>query len=170
MVRARDGVRTGAGVALLLASASALAGSASGSLQVTATVQSACIVSGGTLQFGAALDPSAASTPVDASATVGVQCTSTTPYTVALDAGLNAGGAGQFSGRKMKNGSSLLSYQLYQDSARSTVWGDGTGGSAVVSGTGTGSVQSLSVYGRLPSLNGAVPGDYADTVTIVVTY
>ena len=35
------------------------------------------------------------------------------------------------------------------------------------SGTGTGSSQTLSIYGRLPSLANAVPGSYTDTVTVI---
>ena len=67
---------------------------ASNSFQVTATVTSACTVSGTTLNFGSAIDPLATATPLDANSTLSVTCTNTTPYTVALSAGLNAGGPG----------------------------------------------------------------------------
>ena len=97
-------------------------------------------------------------------------CTNTTPYAVALDAGTNAGGAANFGSRAMKSGSNVLGYQLYANAGRSTVWGDGSGGSGTVAGTGTGSSQSLTVYGRLPSLTGVVPGSYSDTVTITISY
>ena len=149
--------------------APAHAGSASGSLQVTATVLSACAVTGGVLPFGS-VDPVTAPGAVNASATLSVQCTNTTPYTVALDAGLNAGGAANFSARRLSNGTSTLGYQLYSDSARSIVWGDGTASSATVQGTGSGSAQTLTVYGRIPALGGAAPGAYTDTVTILVTF
>ena len=51
----------------------------------------------------------------------------------------------------------------------STVWGNGTA-SSTHSGTGTGSTQSLTIYGRLPSLANVIPGSYTDTVTVTVTY
>lgn len=147
----------------------AQAGTASNSFQVTATVVSACTVSGTTLNFGSSIDPLAAATPLDATSSLSVQCTNTTPYTVALNAGVNAGGASNFGGRAMKSGSNTLAYQLYLDAGRSSVWGDGTG-SSTVSGTGTGSAQTLTIYGRLPSLANVVPGSYTDTVTVTVSY
>lgn len=154
----------------LLAALPAAAGSASGSFQVNATVVSACSVTGSLLNFGTSLDPVASAVPVDATSTLTVQCTNTTPYAVSLNAGLNAGGASVFGSRSMKSGAHLLGYQLYLDSGRATVWGDGTASSSTVSGTGTGSNQSITVYGRLPTLSGAVPGAYSDTVTITISY
>lgn len=146
------------------------AGTASNSFQVTATVTSSCTVSGTTLNFGASIDPLAAAVPLDATSTLSVQCTNTTPYTVALNAGVNAGGPANFGARAMKSGVHSLAYQLYLDTGRSTVWGDGTASSSTAAGTGTGSTQSISIYGRLPSLANVVPGSYTDTVTVTVSY
>lgn len=154
----------------LLAALKAEAGTASNTFQVTATVTSACTVSGTTLNFGSSIDPLAAATPIDTTSTLTVQCTNTTPYAVALNAGANAGGASNFSSRTMKSGSNTLGYQLYLDSGRSSVWGDGTASSSTSSGTGTGSAQSLTIYGRLPSLANVVPGSYTDTVTVTISY
>lgn len=148
----------------------AQAGTAGNSFQVTATVTSACTVSGTTLNFGASIDPLAAETPLDATSTLSVQCTNTTPYTVSLNAGVNAGGASNFGARLMKSGSNTLGYQLYLDAGRATVWGDGTSSSSTSAGTGTGSAQTLTIYGRLPSLANVVPGSYTDTVTVTVSY
>lgn len=147
-----------------------MAGTTSGSLGVSATVISSCVVSGASLNFGSAIDPTSASLPIDASTTMTVQCTATTPYSVALNAGLNAGSASNFGARAMTSGSQTLGYQLYADALRTVVWGDGTSLSGVLPGVGTGSNQTLTIYGRLPSLTGTVPGIYADTVTVTVTY
>jgi len=143
---------------------------ATGTFQVTATVVSACTVSGALLNFGSAINPLSASVPLYATSTLTVQCTNTTPYAVSLNAGANAGGASNFSARAMKNGSNSLGYQLYLDSAHSQVWGDGTASSSTSSGTGTGSTQSLTIYGSVPSLTATVPGAYTDTVTVTITY
>ena len=156
-------------IALLLP-ALAQAGTAGNTFQVTATVTSACTVSGTTLNFGSSIDPLATATPLDATSTLSVQCTNTTPYTVALSAGANAGGASNFASRTMKSGSNTLGYQLYLDSGRASVWGDGTSSSSTLGGTGTGSAQTLTIYGRLPSLANVVPGSYTDTVTVTVSY
>jgi len=159
---------------LALSAAAALSGAGAatvtGNFQVQATVLSACTVSGSLLNFGNGIDPLAATLPLDASSTLTVQCTNTTPYSVSLSAGAHAGGAGNFASRAMQNGAHTLGYQLYLDASRATVWGDGSGGSAPVAGTGSGSNQSLTIYGRLPSLTGALPGTYSDTVTVTITY
>ncbi|KCZ59657.1 hypothetical protein HY30_13710 [Hyphomonas chukchiensis] len=70
----------------------------------------------------------------------------------------------------MTDGSNTLSYNLYTNSGYGTVWGDGTGGSSDVTGTGSGSVQDLTVYGRMPAGQGEPAGDYSDTVTATITY
>ena len=62
-----------------------------------------------------------------------------------------------------------LAYNLYQDSGYATLWGDGTTGSKV-SLTGTGSTQTSTVYGTL-SLNQYIkPDNYADNLTVTLTY
>ncbi len=157
-------------LAALLLPAMAQAGTANNTFQVQATVISSCQVSGTSLNFGGSIDPLATATPLDATSTLTVVCTNTTPYTVALNAGTNAGGASNFSARTMKSGTRTLGYQLYLDTARSTVWGDGTASSSTSAGTGTGSSQSLTIYGRLPSLANVVPGAYTDTVTVTISY
>lgn len=143
--------------------------SGSGTFQVGATILVACNVTGSTLTFGGSIDPLQTPGPVDAATSLNVTCTKTTPYSVALSAGANAGNASAFGSRVMKSGNNNLPYQLYLDAGRTQVWGDGNS-SGVYTGTGTGSQQQLTVYGRLPSLNGIVPGNYSDTVTLTITY
>jgi spore coat protein U-like protein len=156
-------------LAMALAPASH-AGTVSGNFQVQATVVSACLVSATMLNFGNSIDPTVASVPVDATTTMTVICTSTTPYNIALNAGVNAGGASNFATRTIKTGAHTLGYQLYLDAGHATVWGDGTATTSQLAGTGIGSNQTLTIYGRMPSLTGAVPGTYTDTVTVTVTY
>lgn len=67
----------------------------------------------------------------------------------------------------MMSGANLLNYALYTDSARTTNFG----GANTISGTGSGSAQASSVYGRVASGQTTVPsGSYADSVTISLTY
>jgi spore coat protein U-like protein len=64
-----------------------------------------------------------------------------------------------------------LNYNIYTSAARTTVWGNGTSGTATIGGTGTGTSQSVTVYGRVGSGQTSVPaGAYADTVAVTVTY
>jgi spore coat protein U domain-containing protein, fimbrial subunit CupE1/2/3/6 len=104
---------------------------------------------------------------VDAAGTVTVQCTSSTPYAVALNGG-NAG-ASDPTKRKMTRGAETITYGLYQNSARSQPWGSTTG-TNTVGGTGAGSNQSLTVYGRVASQTTPSPGTYTDSVVVTVTY
>ncbi|HKI74097.1 MAG TPA: spore coat U domain-containing protein [Pseudomonadales bacterium] len=152
-----------AAVLLSLTAGSALA--QTDTFQVTANVNAACTVSANDLAFGV-YDPFSA-TPTDATSTMDVLCTNTTDYDVGLDAGTGTGAT--VASRKMSSGANLLNYSLYQDSGRATVWGE-TVGTDTVSGTGIGTSQSLTVYGRLFALQNAVPGAYSDTVTVTVTF
>ncbi|WP_348760701.1 spore coat U domain-containing protein [uncultured Salinisphaera sp.] len=162
------------GVALL----AALAGPAWGdtktsTFQVTATVLKNCTIDSTNLAFGN-YDP-LAGTAVNQTSTVNVKCTLSTPYTVALNTGANAGNATAFSSRAMRGpADNLLKYQLYTDSARTAIWGDGTNGTQTISGTGNGVLiatpQARTVYGQVPGGQDVQPGAYADTVVATITY
>jgi spore coat protein U-like protein len=133
---------------------------------VTVTVITACDISATGHDFGTydALSP----TPLDSTSTISVTCTSGASYSVALNAGTTGGGT--IPARLMTDGSNTLSYNLYTNAGYGTVWGDGTGGSAAVAGTGSGGNQDLTVYGRMPAGQGEPAGDYSDTVTATITY
>ncbi|MBC3918402.1 spore coat U domain-containing protein [Undibacterium sp. CY18W] len=147
----------------LCMTASSFAATSTGSLSVSSTVLAACSVTGASLAFG-----SYTNAQIDNSAAVSVTCTNGTSYNVGLDAG---GGSGAtMASRKMTGSvSGTLSYSLYKDAGRSTVWGN-TVGSDTAIGTGTGSAQSMSVYGRVPSGQNVDAGVYSDTVTVTLTY
>ncbi|HEY1836874.1 MAG TPA: spore coat U domain-containing protein [Rhizomicrobium sp.] len=150
----------------LIAADAAPAATQSTTFSVTATVLGSCSVSAGTLAFGSYTPTAGSST--DASSTVNVVCTNGTDYTVALDGGSTANNV---AAREMNDAAShTLSYEIYKDSARATVWGDGTGASVTQSGTGGGATQSFTAYGRVPAAQFVTAGNYADTVTVTVSY
>ncbi len=94
-----------------------------------------------------------------------VTCPVNTPFSVGLGMGLHS----QQSNRYLCNSADnqCVSYQLYQDAAHSVVWNE-TNTETVRSATG--SSQSLTVYGVVPSQSWPTPGDYADTVTVTLNY
>jgi spore coat protein U-like protein len=47
-------------------------------------------------------------------------------------------------------GAATISYSLYPDAARTLVWGEADGMNTVA-GTGNGAVQTLDVYGQIPT-------------------
>lgn len=110
-----------------------------------------------------------ASTPGNGS--IVLQCAPGTAVSVSLNTGLNASSVG--GGRYLANGTERLRYQLYQDAARSIVWGDGSNGGTRMSINFPvgGATQSYTVYARLFSVS-PLPsaGIYTDTITVTVSY
>lgn len=94
-----------------------------------------------------------------------VTCTTTTAYTVGLGNGLTGTGP---AARKMTKGADSITYGLYRDAAFAQPWSAVAGGMA--SGTGSGTAQSYTVYGRVAASQTPPPGAYGDTVAITVTY
>jgi spore coat protein U-like protein len=134
---------------------------------VTANVVDACDVQATNHAFGA-YSP-ASSTALDATSTLSVYCTAGTTYSLALNVG---SGGGAFTGRKMISGSYELVYNLYTSTARTTVWGDGSGATGTVSGTGVGMLTAAThtVYGRIGVNQDVNPGSYSSTVTVTLTF
>jgi spore coat protein U-like protein len=165
-------IATLSGAALLAAASTANAALATSTFNVTATVLKNCLVSSADLPFGSYTPNTGALTGNSA---ITVRCTKTTPYTVALNAGSTAGGS--LAQRLMGSGANTLQYNLYTSAALTTVFGDGTGGTSMVPGTGNGmavaSAQTVTVYGSLldSAFNqNAAPGAYTDQITVTVTY
>lgn len=155
--------------AAVVASGGAQAATATGSLTVSATVLTSCTVTPGALAFGN-YDPTSA-TATDATASIVVLCTAGTAYTLALDAGQGSGATP--AARKMTRVSAadLLSYSIYNDSGRTTNWGNTSGTGAL---TGTSSLVSLTqtftAYGRIPVSQAVPAGAYTDSVTVTLSY
>ncbi len=151
-------------VGLLASSMPAHADTATANLAVSATVVAACSVSSGTLGFGT-YNPTATSN-LDASTTFQVTCTRGTSATVGMNLGANASG----SVRRMINGTDYLSYELYQNAGRTTVWGSSGGGLLSLSAASSNSAQTLTVYGRVTQSQDVAVGSYTDTVVMTVTF
>ena len=128
-------------------------------LAATCTINSAS-----TLNFG---NQGILTANVDQTSTLQVTCTNTTPYNIGLDAGQGTGAT--VGTRKMTSSGATVNYTLYSDTGRTTVWGN-TVGTDTVAGTGNGTGQNYTVYGRVPSQTTPAPGTYTDTITVTVTY
>lgn len=163
-----------AAVVASLTSLNAQAGTATSNLTVQITITASCTINAATLDFGSNVaGTTLVSTNVDAATTVSVTCTSGSPYSIGMDNGANVSG----SQRRMKSGSNFLNYNLYVDSGRTNAWTTAASSSTCTTasscflGTGSGSSQSVNIYGRVPSIGTAPPtGTYTDTVTMTITY
>ncbi len=101
----------------------------------------------------------------DITATINVNCPSGTPYSIWLSSG-----SGTYSSRILSSGARSLAYNLYLDPTRLSIWGDGSAGTGIFSGTGTGSNVATPVYGRIPAGQNAWVGNYTDLVTVTVNF
>lgn len=153
----------------------AVAGSVTNPIAIQATVVPVCVLGNGTagsdnfgtINFG---NVTSLSTNVDITTTQGagsvlLTCTPGIPVQIALDAGLNSVSTNT---RLLKNGANVLSYQLFQDTGRTVVWGTGSDSYHFTSSPFP--TQSV-IYARLNS-QGSFPvaGVYTDTVTATISW
>lgn len=152
----------------LLFANSALAATATATFQVTATVANSCLVSATNLNFGA-YDPAAA---LDGTSTITVTCTAQTPYTIGLDAGQQSTGANGTTRAMIGNdtATTLLNYELYTESGRTTAWGDIGGTTTVAQSALTGGPLPYTVYGQIPASQYVPAASYVDTINVTVAY
>lgn len=158
---------------------SARGATATATFTVTASLTNGCVFGSslsspttnlGTINFGSF--PSVP-TNVDVVSTSGagsvvVTCTPGTTVAIGMDYGIHGGSATQ---RYMANSgaTATLGYQLYQNAARTVVWG--TGAQAMTISSFPSTTQTYPVYGRLFSFTTSpTAGTYTDTVTVTLTY
>lgn len=129
----------------------------------------ACTVSATGVAFGAYDTLSAA--PDDGVGTVSVTCH---PRTHSVEVGLSTGQSGSFTSRTMRNGAADLSYNLYTDATRLTVWGDGIGAASVTLTPGSVNAGDRTlvrtIYGRIPASQSVPFGTYNDTIVVTLTF
>jgi spore coat protein U-like protein len=84
--------------------------------------------------------------------------------------------SGTFIPRRMRRsaGSDVLNYNIYTDPARTTVFGDGTGGTSDIRprrppGPPANWTQTITTYGRIPPGQDVSVGSYSDTLSVTVT-
>lgn len=137
---------------------------------LTAAPAQACTVSLSGVSFGAYDGRDAA--PDDSTGTLTALCP---PNISAPVVAIEAGQSGNFFPRILRSGGSTLSYNLFTSLARTTVWGNGAGGSATVTLTG-GTVNAgtrrftRSIYGRIAPLQNVPAGTYSDTLMVTITF
>ncbi|MDQ8038786.1 MAG: spore coat U domain-containing protein [Rickettsiella sp.] len=153
---------------LLLVHQWVLAATTTGSLPITASVISNCVL--GTIAsvaFGN-YDPTSG-TANNNQGSIAVNCTNGTTYNIGLDPGTFPGAT--VTTRQMTGTppGTPLSYSLFRNAGRTLNWGQ-TIGTDTLALTGNGTAQTSIVYGQIPALQAVTNGSYADTVTITVTF
>ncbi|HSC46867.1 MAG TPA: spore coat U domain-containing protein [Gammaproteobacteria bacterium] len=165
---------TASALLMALVSGAAFGGSASGTLSVSATVNTNCTVNSPTLTF-TAIDPTAGVNSTG-SATLSVKCTKGTTL---LDIKLGPGGHQIASGkRQLNNGAVNIPYQLFTDAGFTTLWGDSTTtgiGSKLSTGfsafSSVNTAQTFTVFGQILVADEDVAANtYTDSVAITVDF
>jgi spore coat protein U-like protein len=138
----------------------------------TPPLHAACSVSATDLAFGP-YDVHQG-TPTDGAGSVSVNCTFLIAVLLSYEIRLSTGQSGTYGTRTMQGGTYDLDYNLYTDSTRTTVWGDGGGGTGTISYAALIALlvhnASYTVYGRIPALQNVAAGSYSDTITVTLEY
>ncbi|GAB4431555.1 MAG: hypothetical protein OHK0040_00950 [bacterium] len=107
-------------------------------------------------------------TPTDTMGSATLTCTANINATITLSSGLYAN---NFTSRYMKNQifGDLLAYNLFTNVNRTSIWGDGTGGSSSVTiRVNRNKPPTLTIYARIYAQQNVSIGNYSDTVIITV--
>ncbi|MDP3492047.1 MAG: spore coat U domain-containing protein [Hyphomonadaceae bacterium] len=148
----------------------AMAGSASASC---VGVKCSCSVSGNPLSFGTYVPT--ASGNIQVAADISVTCKAFVLGLISYEIHLGPGVHGSVSARKLSNSGSLLSYNIYTNTGRTIIWGDGTGGTGVKGDSyllalGASRTETVSMYGKLLAGQNVSAGSYSDTIVATVVY
>jgi spore coat protein U-like protein len=147
---------------------SAQSGNSSANLTVSATVTKNCTITTAPVAFGN-YDSVAtnATAPLDGVGTITVKCTKGAAAKVGLSAGSNAQGATR---RMAQNATDHLTYELYKDTGRATIWGNTATTGLDVPAAPSQVARPFTVYGRVAQAQEATVGSYADTVVATVNF
>ena len=106
---------------------------------------------------------------VDSTGTVTYRCNGSAHN---VTVGLTQGASASFNPRQMQKGAEALTYNLFLDASRSTIWGDGTSGTSVHPGGNppNNTNVNVTVYGRVWAGQDVSAGAFSDTVTAVVNF
>ena len=159
-------VALAAALGAALVSNAALAGQATTTIAVSATITGGCTVAATAMAFGSIV---LTSVNTDASSTLTVNCTSTVPYTIGINDGGNAG-LGTHNRQMFGGVGNNLPYQVYKDAARTLVFDSLATDPNVDNGVGTGANQSFTVFGRVPVQPTPAAVAYSDSLTVTVFY
>lgn len=166
---------TAAMAAGLVMSSTALAQStATGTLNAKIVITSNCAIVGTSTDLDFASHVSTETAAANASnGGFTVNCTNLTPYKIGLQS--SASGSTTDGKGLLKSADSAVTqtigYQLYQDSAFGTAWGNSpTTSPNIKAGTGTGATQAYVVYGKTTSTLNVPASTYSDVVNISVYY
>lgn len=140
----------------------------------TAQAQQTCTVEAASADFGTYNVLLAGANDIVTSFSVSCFFQPPTPVLVTISIGPSPN-SGSFDPRQMKlsGGSELLNYNLYIDSGRTQIWGDGTGSTFTLEErvfSQKNNYWTPSVYGRIPPGQDVTIGTYSETLTVTIVW
>lgn len=135
-----------------------------GGFSISAEIRGQCRVDAQALEFG---DVVSMRQMRKTEGVLQVQCVQSTPYQIALSPGMHADNQGK---RRMHgNDESYVHYQIFQDEARTSAWGDSWGNNTS-NGVANGQIQLLTLFGAAPAQPLPAAGRYMDQVVVTVRF
>ena len=85
---------------------------------------------------------------------------------------ISRGQSGSYAPRALRRATESLGYNLFLDASRSTVWGDGTGGSSayLVGNPPNNKNTDITIYGRIFAGQDISAGAYSDSVAVTIDF
>jgi spore coat protein U-like protein len=109
-------------------------------------------------------------TPADSTGSVNILCNANIKVTIAIGPSPNSGG---FNPRRLRKatGADFLNYNLYTNSSRATIWGNGTQGTAIVNiNARRNRTSNVPVYGRAPAGQDIGTGAYSESLVVTINF
>lgn len=111
--------------------------------------------------------------PLDTTANLAISCSNPDNKPLQITVSISSGNSGGFNPRQLAYaGSGLpMSYYLFIDPSRTTIWGDGTGGTATLNRPmARNTPVNAVIYGRAPARQNLKAGSYSDSLLVTVTW
>jgi spore coat protein U-like protein len=137
------------------------------SLPATAVAGTCSSVRVAPLNFGSIV-PGRFVKTINSVTTISVKCSRGTRFVLLLNDGSQPSGNSAKGRLSFPGTTERLTYDLFQDGSRTTLWGDGTNG-AGITGFGDGAVQQFLVYAQLYVPPTAAIGSHSDSLTVTVS-
>ena len=112
-----------------------------------------------------------ASAPSDTTGMISLSCNNPEKKAMPVTIAINRGNSGSFNPRQMllAGGSDRMNYYLFLDPSRTTIWGDGSGGTSTVFRTIDKTTPlNVPIYGRVPARQNLRAGSYRDSLVVSV--
>lgn len=147
-------------VALFTMAGAAFAGQATNNLTVTANVQNVCTITSvaGSVDFGS-YDPTSTTDNTSGQTSFNYKCTKGASFKMYITR----------NNQMLMSGADALTYELYSDNGRTTVF-PATNGAASSQASPDNGSKTVNIYGKIPNSQNVTAGVHTETDVITIDY